>query len=197
VRLGLWPSSGAAWYWAALVGDDRRYLLVREDEAPLPRPGRTEIRAEGLWSALECETPFEHWTVGLEAFAVALDDPADAWAGERGDRIGLGFDLEWEATGPPEPTAGSGIGYRQACRVSGDILVGPSERLVFDGGGRRAHRWGPAELPAAGPPPASADARTRHRAPLVAAGRRFVFQLADAATGWTAGQAVLGPPSKL
>jgi hypothetical protein len=165
---------------------------------PLPRPGRTEIRAEGLWSALECETPFDHWTVGLEAFAVALDDPAEAWAGERGDRVGLGFDLEWEATAP---VTADTAGYRQACRVSGEILVGPSERLTFDGTGRRAHRWGPADLPAAGPPappgPPDSPGPARHRAPILAGGRRFLFEVADADTGWTGGQADPGGLSKL
>jgi len=178
-RLGLWPAAGLAWYWAALVGDDRPYLLVRDDEVPAPRPGRTEIRAEGLWSSLECETPFDHWTVGLEAFAVALDDPDEAWAGERGDRIGLGFDLEWEATGPADGGLSS---YRQACRVSGDILVGPAERLVFDGTGWRAHRWGPADLPNAAPPPTDAR-RARYRAPILAGGQRYLFEL-DEAAGW-------------
>src|SRR3954468_22191598 len=101
VRLALLPAAGTAWYWAALVGDDRTYLLVRDDEVPSPRRGALEVRAEGLWSALECEQPFDHWTIGLEAFAVALDDPEDAWHGERGAVVGLGFDLEWEATDPP------------------------------------------------------------------------------------------------
>ena len=40
-----------------------------------PRQG-LEVRADGLWGELMCETPLEHWSYGLEAFGVALDDPA-------------------------------------------------------------------------------------------------------------------------
>ncbi|MDQ1395242.1 MAG: hypothetical protein QOG64_501, partial [Acidimicrobiaceae bacterium] len=72
VRLGLWPRLERAWYWAALVGEDRPYILVRDEDVPLPRGAATEVRTEGLWSALQCETPLEHWSVGLEAFGVAL-----------------------------------------------------------------------------------------------------------------------------
>src|SRR5581483_5519904 len=74
VRLEVRPAAGRATFWAALVGDDRPYLLVRDDDLRAPAGGRPEVRGEGLWSSLECETPLEHWTVGLEAFAVALDD---------------------------------------------------------------------------------------------------------------------------
>ena len=48
-------------------------VVVRDHEVPLPRQG-LEVRAEGLWCELWCETPLEHWTYGLEAFAVQLDD---------------------------------------------------------------------------------------------------------------------------
>ncbi|MDQ1366425.1 MAG: hypothetical protein QOE57_2467 [Acidimicrobiaceae bacterium] len=139
VRLGLYPNLGVAWYWAALVGQGRRLVLVRDHEVELPRGRDLEVRGEGIWSAVNCETPLDHWSVGLEAFAVALDDPAEAYRGERGDRIGLGYDLEWEAT---TPAAWQGEGwYWQPCRVTGEILVA-DEALAFDGAGIRAHRWG-------------------------------------------------------
>jgi hypothetical protein len=142
VRLGLYPNLGVAWYWAALVGHGRRLVLVRDHELP-PPPGRQlEVRGPGIWSAVTCETPLDHWSVGLEAFAVALDDPTEAYRGERGDVVGLGFDLEWEATGAPfGPLATVGVGYAQPCRVSGEILVA-DERLDFDGSGHRGHAWG-------------------------------------------------------
>ena len=59
-------------------------VVVRDHEVPLPRQG-LEVRAEGLWSELWCEAPLDHWTCGLEAFAVRLDDPDDARTGEIGD----------------------------------------------------------------------------------------------------------------
>jgi hypothetical protein len=157
------------WYWAALVGNGRPYVLVRElDVAPPRSPASCEIRAEALWADLNCETPFDHWSLGLEAFGVAMDDPGEALRGERGDRIGLGFDLEWEATGPP---SGDADGYEQDGIVHGDILVGSSggtagrvEVLAFDGRGRRRHRLhGWTDTGAVD----GADAVVLHRAPLV------------------------------
>ena len=66
------------------------------------------IRAEGLWAELLCETPGEHWSIGLEAFGVRFDDEAEAATSDRGERVPVGFDLEWET---PD-------------RVVGEILVG-------------------------------------------------------------------------
>lgn len=139
VRLGLRPHAGVAWYWGYLVRRGEPLLVARHHEAALPRGRALELREDGLWAALYCETPNEHWTAGLEAFAVALDDPDDAFQGERGDRVALGFDLEWEATAGVVPT--DGTGYAQPCEVSGEILVG-QERLDFTGRGHREHRWG-------------------------------------------------------
>src|SRR5687767_10343755 len=82
VRLGLYPNLGVAWYWAYLVGEHGT-LLVRHHEAAMPKGDALEIREDGLWSALHCETPNDHWTIGLETFAVGLEAPGDAYRGER------------------------------------------------------------------------------------------------------------------
>jgi hypothetical protein len=140
VRLGLYPRLGTAWFWAYLVGDDRPLIAVRDHEVSPPRGAQLEVRSEGLWSALTCETALDHWSVGLEAFAVALDSPVDAYQGERGDRVGLGFDLEWEATSPAFDYRAV-TRYEQSCRVHGEVLVG-AEKLTFDGTGQRDHSWG-------------------------------------------------------
>jgi hypothetical protein len=160
VRLGYYPNQKVAWWWAYLCGPDRSLVAVRAHEVRLPRTG-TEIRDEGLWACVTTETALEHWSVGLEAFAVALDDPLDAYRGERGDRVAFGLDLEWEAADVPSaaavlgapasavsvgaadsggPMAGAG-GYGQSCDVYGEILVG-EERIDFSGPGHRCHRWG-------------------------------------------------------
>jgi hypothetical protein len=115
VRLEL--RADVAWYWTYLVGvpDVAGVLVVRDHEVLLPRQG-LEIRADGLWAELTCETPREHWTFGLESFGVRLDSAADALrpGGEIGDRVAVGLDLEWEvATGGPP----AGV-------VRGDVLVG-------------------------------------------------------------------------
>ncbi len=102
VRLGVRPGDGVAWYWAAFVsgtaGPHPPLVLVRDHDVPLPRGRSLEVRTSGLWADHTCETPFEHWTVGVEAFGVALDDPREAFRGERGDLCPLGLDLEWEVT---------------------------------------------------------------------------------------------------
>ncbi|MEA2826527.1 MAG: hypothetical protein QOG43_966 [Actinomycetota bacterium] len=146
VRLGLRPGDGVVWYWAAVVGPDRPLVLVRDHDVPLPRGRGLEVRASGLWADHTCETALEHWTVGLEAFGVALDDPREAFAGERGDRCPLGMDLEWEAADVARASSGGGNGgggpgYEQRCTVHGEVLVG-TERLEVDGAGWRTHRWG-------------------------------------------------------
>ena len=133
------PRAGIGWYWAGLVGDGRPYLLVRDLEAPLPRqPGSRDVRSEGLWANINCEVPFEHWSLGLEAFGVALDDPDQALAGERGDRVALGLDLEWEAGAE---LVGDERRYAQPGTVHGEVLVGGGgvETIAFDGHGWRRH----------------------------------------------------------
>jgi hypothetical protein len=144
VRLGVYPGRGVAWYWAYLAGPGRPVVAVRDHEVAPPRGRSLEVRAEGLWSMITCETPHEHWTVGLEAFAVAMDDPADAYRGERGDPVPLGYDLEWERAAPVFRYTGwpaGSSGYHQACEVHGEVLVG-DERIEIDGWGERGHTWG-------------------------------------------------------
>ena len=161
MRLALLPNSGVAWWWTGLLTP--RLVAVRDHEVPLPRTG-LEVRADGLWGELVCETPLEHWSVGLEAFGIAYDDPADAWGDEWGERIPVGLDLEWEATpgaaelppgeavdGPPGraaelPPAGpapgaGGVGYAHSGRVHGEVLVG-SDRIPVAGTGFRSRASG-------------------------------------------------------
>jgi hypothetical protein len=135
-----YPNLGVAWYWAYLVGLGRPLVAVRDHDVALPRGDLLEVRAEGLWSMLTCETPHEHWSIGMEAFAVGMDDPADAYRGERGDRVPLGFDLEWEAVAPVFEYSAV-TRYEQSCEVHGEVLVG-DERIQIDGSGQRDHSWG-------------------------------------------------------
>src|SRR3954447_17964778 len=84
-------------FHAQVVVPDVGVVVVRDDEvAPPKRPDVAVVRAEGLWVELLCETPAEHWSIGLEAFGVRFDDEAEAAASDRGERIAVGFDLEWE-----------------------------------------------------------------------------------------------------
>jgi hypothetical protein len=118
-------------------------VVVRDHDVPLPRGG-LEVRADGLWGEQVCETPFEHWTYGLEAFGVALDDPDDSLRGEIGERLAVGFDLEWEvdpAAGDIHPCGGALQGYAQFGAVHGELLLGRS-RVEIDACALRSHRWG-------------------------------------------------------
>jgi hypothetical protein len=139
-RLGLLPAQGISRVWACVVGDGRRLVTVLEQEAPLPRAGSLDLRCDGLWTDVVCESALEHWSVGLEAFGVALDDPAEALGRVRGDRIGVGLDLGWETDGPVVGAERGGR-YAVACAVHGEVLVG-DEVLRVDGWGTRHHAWG-------------------------------------------------------
>ncbi|MGI8807100.1 MAG: hypothetical protein ACR2KK_04545 [Acidimicrobiales bacterium] len=141
VRLTLRPGEGTAWFWAGIVGAGPALVTVRDHEVPPPSGPGLEVRASGLWTELVCETPLDHWSVGLEAFGVALDDPLEAWRRERGDPWALGLDVEWEGTAPCTPWPGAETGYWQDCNVHGDVLVG-AERFALDGTGTRVHLWG-------------------------------------------------------
>ena len=112
------------WCWAYLVGPAIGLVVVRDpDVAPPRRAELLDVRADGLWMELVCETPGEHWTYGVEAFAVRLDDPDDALQGEIGERLPMGVDLEWE-------TDGSGA----TGSVHGELLVA-TERIELDATG--------------------------------------------------------------
>ena len=92
VQLTHQPAAGLAWYVSATIGPDGRLVIVVDPALRLQslKPS-LEFRAEGLWAQHVCETPMEHWTVGLEAFGVRLDDPTEALVAEAWD---LEFDLQ-------------------------------------------------------------------------------------------------------
>ncbi|MDQ6910049.1 MAG: hypothetical protein M3Z84_04580 [Actinomycetota bacterium] len=150
VRLGLRAAEGRAWWWTVLAGDRRPLVSVRDHDVDLPTGRNLEVRASGLWAEITTETPLQHWSVGLEAFGVALDDPGEAWLGERGDRVAVGLDLEWEAT--EVPVNNRSDGYSQPCSVHGDVLI-DDERLMIDARGWRAHVWGDRDWWSTGSPP--------------------------------------------
>ena len=97
---------------------DGALVLVHDDDVPLPRGALLEVRADGLWAELVCETPGEHWGFGLEAFGLRYEDEEDAARSDVGERVAVGLDLEWET---PD-------------LVHGELLVG-RDRIPFDGTG--------------------------------------------------------------
>jgi hypothetical protein len=139
IRLVLHP--GRAWYLAAVVVPGQPLTVVTDLDVPLPSSASSlEVRTTGLWADHNVETPFAHVSLGLEAFGVALDDPADALADGFGVRTPVGFDLEWEDDRPP--VTGLDVDrYEVPGRAHGQILLGTGSFEV-DGPGQREHAWG-------------------------------------------------------
>jgi hypothetical protein len=104
-----------------LLMADAKPVIVR-DECALRGDGY-EVRGDGVWFAQHCETPFEHWSYGLEAFAVRLDSPLDSLRGEMGERLPLGFELDWEATDRNARIPFRKQAVAQPGRLRGDVLI--------------------------------------------------------------------------
>jgi hypothetical protein len=142
VRFTRVPSRGVCWCWISLRGSEVGLVVVRDDDVPLPRrEDSLEVRGDGLWLELVCEAPFEHWGIGLEAFGLRVDSPADAV----GDRLPVGLDLEWETDGT-EPNQRSDTEYTQTGVLHGDVLIA-DERLPYEASCTRDHAWGIGKLP--------------------------------------------------
>jgi hypothetical protein len=103
--------SGLVHVTASVARPGEELVVLDEGEAPAPRAGM-EIRASGLWADAIEEEAGQRWTIGLEAFALAVEHPEDVV----GRRVPVGFDLEWERSGP------DAYG-RTPARVHGEVLV--------------------------------------------------------------------------
>lgn len=141
-RIGFYPNLDRLWYWACLVGPDRKLITVIDHDVSLPGdPASIEIRHDSLWADHIVEEPLEHMSINLESFAVRLDDPADTYHGVRGEIIPFGFELDYftDRGGymwPPITPR-----YEIPCRVHGQVTVG-DETIHVDGWGQRDHSWG-------------------------------------------------------
>ena len=103
--------SGLVQVTASVARPGHDLVVLDEPDAPRPRAGM-EVRASGLWADAIEEEAGLRWTIGLEAFALAVDHPDDTV----GRRVPLGFDLEWERTGPDADG-------RTPAQVHGEVLV--------------------------------------------------------------------------
>jgi hypothetical protein len=93
------PGSGRrARYEARLAGPalGAGVIVVRDGDVPPPRGRLLEVRADGLWAEMVCETVGEHWSFGLEAFGLRFDSDDEADRSDIGERLAVGLDLEWE-----------------------------------------------------------------------------------------------------
>lgn len=166
VAVGRRPAEGRLSYWAALLGRSRATVAVVEHDIDAPRTG-LELRASGLWADHICEEPHRRWSVGLEAFGLAIDAPTDLVASGRGLPVPFGLDVEWETPADPIPVEIRGDeGYLTAGTAHGEVLLG-DQAIELEGWGQRLHRWGTgAALPdwwahpraaGVGPPPGPVD----------------------------------------
>jgi hypothetical protein len=153
-RIAVYPRQQKCWFWAGIVGENRAYVLCRDHDLALPTTPVLELRGGSLWTHAICETPLEHWTVAMEAYALSFDDPFEAWRSEHGDRIGLAFDLEWETLNTAARFSSSAhvssTRYDVPCEVNGILQVGDDEWTIAATGSRH-HEWGILDWSAVGP----------------------------------------------
>lgn len=145
VRVGFYPNMDRVWYWACLVGPGRQLVSVVEHDVAMPRSATSlDLRYDGLWADHVVESPNEHMSINLEAFALRVDDPTEMYRPEpRGERIPFGFELDFETDRLPYMWPDVTPRYEIPCRVHGSVQVG-SETIRVDGWGQRDHSWGAA-----------------------------------------------------
>ena len=142
LQIGLDRGTGLVSFIGAVLEEGREPLVV-VDSSIVPSNDSWEVRGDGIWVDHVCETPFEHWSYGLEAFGLRLDDPAELLGRGFGYREPLGWELEFESTAKPEPQGqsdGELGGYRQDGTAHGLVLFKGRE-VEIDGSAVRQHWW--------------------------------------------------------
>jgi hypothetical protein len=141
VRLGLYPNWGRAWYWACIVRPGEPAVLLADNAAPLPAPGRTDLRTTSWTATQDIVRPLESARLGLEAVAAVLPEPGAAYGDLTACRAAdLELDLEWTTIGGVYPYKDLRR-YEVPGRVTGWVRVGP-DRFSISGWGERDHSWG-------------------------------------------------------
>ncbi len=160
-------------------------IIVVDEEIAAP-PSRWEIRSSGLWADHICETALDHWSYGLEAFGLEVDDP-ETWSTHGlGHRRPLGWELEFEADAAAAWHR-PGEAYIQEGRGHGIVLTDRTEPI--DGGAVRAHWWGAPAPPPIAVQPGRVRGRLAARDDLViplAGGRLGLSVDGVAELSWTA-----------
>jgi hypothetical protein len=128
-------TAGGVWYWSAVVRAGRALLHLAEWNVAR-RADPFVVKAPEMWAEHHCVTPYEQWSIGNEAFFVALDEPDEALARAYGTPTATALDLEWYAAGEPEQIAD---GFAQRGVVHGRIEVLGDAPLDLDDA--PASRW--------------------------------------------------------
>jgi hypothetical protein len=142
-QVGHHPSLARFAFHAAVLEGGQLPLVICDWDVPSPATG-WELRTSGLWADHVCESPFEHWSYGLEAFALAVDDPAELLGRGYGQRAPLGWELEFEASSAP--VAIGDESYWQPGVGHGVVLLA-GRQIEVEGRAARAHRWGSGAFP--------------------------------------------------
>ena len=95
-------------------------VVVLDYELPLVSHA-FEFRAPGIWTDFVCETPIEQWTIGLEAFGIAVDPDDVIHPATFGDRTPIGLDLDVEAASAPDE---HDDGFEHEVTVRGEVPLG-------------------------------------------------------------------------
>ena len=141
VRLGLYPNLGKAWWWIALVGEDRPLVLTVEHEMPCPEGAAAlDVSAAGTAYAISSPQPFQEFRVVSSAAGVVMADPAQAFHGMGGDRVPVTLDLTWSSRAQVFPYPMT-TRYEISAWVTGTVTIG-DETIAVDCGGQRDHSWG-------------------------------------------------------
>lgn len=135
------PARQRASFQAVVLRPGARPAVLVEDDIELP-PVSWELRTSGLWADHVCETPLDHWSYGLEAFALLIDGPAELLGRAVGERVALGWELEFEAAARPVAVEGPAA-YVQVGVVHGLLLEG-RRRTEVELAAERRHWWGAA-----------------------------------------------------
>jgi len=85
-----------AWYWSAFVHAREPLLHLAEWDVKV-RADPFIVKAPEMWAEHHCVAPLEQWSIGNEAFFVALDDADEALGRAYGPRPRL----RWISSGTP------------------------------------------------------------------------------------------------
>lgn len=149
VRLDVRPAAGATRFLASVLRPGREPVTVLVHDLPLA-VSAFEFRAPGVWVEFGCETPLDHWTIGLEAFGLAV--PADEVVTPEsfGERVPIGLDLDLDTVGAP---VGDVASFAIDVRVHGEVLIDDAAYEIEATGVRRRarHPLRTPTIPDAGP----------------------------------------------
>jgi hypothetical protein len=148
LRLDIRRPAGATRVLVTILRPGQDPVTVFDYDLPLAT-GAFEFRAPGVWVELCCEEPLDHWTVGLEAFGLAIPSAEVVTPASFGDRVPLGLDLDLDTLSAPEGDASS---FSVEVRVHGEVLIAERTYEIEAVGTRRRSVAGVRHPPQAGHP---------------------------------------------